>query len=140
MNGNCVSKHQPSKIPYSTTAAVVLITNDGIQLMLVRVYKDIAGPHGAPELKLCKIIGLNTHSRLEKRYQQELSYIYSVNYTVKETCYNSPDLKDTPVTGQMLTGHIHCIKPIKITMLPMLPLLCIAEQAQKKAPVNWYAG
>lgn len=95
--------------------------------MLVRVYRDIAGLHGAPELKLCKIIGQNTHSRLEKRDQQESSYIYSVNYPVKLTCYNSPDLKDTHATGQMLTGHIDCIKPTKITMLPMLSLLCIAE-------------
>lgn len=47
--------------------------------MLVRVYRDIAGPHGAPELKLCKVIDQNTHSRLEKRDQQEPSYIYSVN-------------------------------------------------------------
>lgn len=47
--------------------------------MLVRVYRDIAGPHGAPELELCKVIGQNIHSRLEKRDQQEPSYIYPVN-------------------------------------------------------------
>lgn len=95
--------------------------------MLVRVYKDTAGQHGTPELKLCKIIGQNTHSRLEKCDQQEPSYIYLVNYTVKETCYNSPDLKDTHATGQILTGHIDCLKHIKINMLPMLSLLCIAK-------------
>lgn len=95
--------------------------------MLVRVYRDIAGPHGAPELKLCKSFGQNTHSRLEKHDQQEPSYRYSVNCTVKETCDNSPNLKDTHATGQMVTRHIDCIKPIKITMLPMLSLLCIAE-------------
>lgn len=94
--------------------------------MLVRVYRYIEGPHGAPELKLCKTVGQNTHWRLEKRDWQEPGYIYSVNYTVKETCYNSPDLKDIPATGQMLTRNIDCIKPIKITTLPMLSL-CIAE-------------
>lgn len=95
--------------------------------MLVRVYRDIVGQHRALELKLCKTTGQNTHSRLEKRDWQEPNYIYSVNYTVKETCYNSPYLKDIPATGQILTGHIDYIEPIKIKMLTMLPLLCIAE-------------
>lgn len=48
MNGNCMSNLQPTKIPCSTTAAVFLMTNDGIQ-----TYRDIVRSHVVtPELKL----------------------------------------------------------------------------------------